>query len=117
MIAILKTIFLLALCVIPFVVGIAMAFRGGESMEDSYSNSKLKFHGLSFRKYKLFMRVGGAVLIAFSFVLAYFIYLYEPADPEAEARDFWNQIEKSKRENPIFETASLRIPGVNHERA
>lgn len=104
---IILSILQIALWVIPASFGIAFLIRSNDSYEDSYSRSSWNMWGVSHRKYRAFFRLFGLFLIILSAVIFYFVYLYEPANPLDEYRDFWNNSDPAKGENFIFKTAML----------
>ena len=104
---IILSILQIAIWVVPARFGIAFLIRSSDSYEDSYSRSSWNMWGVSLRKYKMFFRIFGLVLMILAAVLFYFIHIYKPANGMDEYNDFWNKVDETKGQNLIFKTAML----------
>ncbi len=104
---IILSILQIAIWVIPASFGIAFLIRSSDSYEESYSRSSWNMWGVSLRKYRMFFRIFGLVLMILAALLFYFIHIYKPANGMDEYNDFWNKVDETKGQNLIFKTAML----------
>ena len=91
------TILEVGIIVIPLSLGLYYLFKSSSSYEESYNNSKLRFWGISKRKYKLLFRLLGVFCLSVSATAVYSNYFAPNENVESEIKDFWKDVDSSEK--------------------
>ncbi len=92
---------------IPFFIAALFLLRSNESYNERYENSKFKFIGFSRRQYIFIFRFIGIVCAIVGLFAIYKNYIEEPVSGIEESKDFWEKIERQKKDDPLLKTALL----------
>lgn len=100
------TIFEVGMIVIPLALGIVFTFRSKASYSDKFDNSKLRFWGISKRKYTAAGRIFGVFCFG---VAAFSVYnnYFAKSDEAEEVKDFWKGINDDSEKKNVFSMALL----------
>ncbi len=100
------TIFEVGVIMVPFVFGVYFLFRSSNSYIEAFANSKLRFSGLSKRKYELLFRALGVVCLLVAAFATYNNYFKSDDVEKSEIKDFWKDVDSNTKNN-VFSCALL----------
>lgn len=107
------TIFEVGVVVVPLLMGLYLLCRSAASYNEAYSDSKLRFWGVSKSKYKAIFRIIGVICLCIAAFAVYNNYFAPPANVDSDVRDFWKDVNSSQKDGALIGAAlfaAIAIP-------
>ncbi len=107
------TILEVGIIIVPLAFGLYFLCRTNTSYEESYNNSKLRFLGVSRRKYTFLFRLLGVFCLCISGAAIYNNYFAPDEKVESEIKDFWKDVDSSSKDilsGAMLLGAAIAIP-------